>query len=69
VVGQYRPASAEALHNSSHLPDETFLYVFKGAPLRGPPAADRPSGRACGLFGPTRPEPVSRYGPISRSPT
>jgi hypothetical protein len=32
--------------------DENFLYVFKGAPLRGPPAADRPSGRACGLSGP-----------------
>jgi hypothetical protein len=31
---------------------ENFLYVFKGAPLRGSPAADRPSGRACGLCGP-----------------
>lgn len=32
--------------------NEEFLHVFKGAPLRGPPATDRPSGRACGLCGP-----------------
>jgi hypothetical protein len=39
---------------------EDFLYVFKSVPLRGPPAADRPSGRACGLCGPTWPEPLGR---------
>ena len=45
---------------SQSLPDETFLFVFKGAPLRVPPAADRPSGRACGSSGRSRPEPVGR---------
>ncbi|GAA2738669.1 hypothetical protein GCM10010439_73450 [Actinocorallia aurantiaca] len=35
-------------------PDENFLYGFKGASLREPPA-DRAAQRACGLFGPIPP--------------
>jgi hypothetical protein len=47
-----RQASTGTRHTATASPDENFLYVFKGVPLRGPPAADRPSGRACGLSGP-----------------
>lgn len=35
------------------LPDENFLYVFKGGPLRGPPGA--PDGRVPGCGSPAGP--------------